>query len=133
MRVFLGGTCNETTWRDELIPMLQCDYFNPVVPDWNEAAQQNELKEREVCDVLLYVLTPAMTGVYSIAEIVEDSIMNATKTIVCLWGFPSTTARVDPKTHSVFAVMKMVQKYNVPVLTSLTDVADTINGRCFHQ
>lgn len=133
MRVFLGGTCNETTWRDELIPMLQCDYFNPVVPDWNEAAQQNELKEREVCDVLLYVLTPAMTGVYSIAEIVEDSIMNATKTIVCLLDFPPTTARVDQKTSSVFAVMKMVQKYNVPVLTSLTDVADTINGRCFHQ
>lgn len=133
MRVFLGGTCNGASWRDALIPMLQCDYFNPLVPEWDNDAQMNELREREECDVLLYVLTPEMTGVYSIAEIVEDSIMNATKTIVCLLDFPPTTARVDRKTSSIFAVMKMVQKYNVPVLTSLTDVADTINGRCFHQ
>lgn len=30
-RVFLGGTCNESTWRDELIKKLKIDYFNPVV------------------------------------------------------------------------------------------------------
>jgi hypothetical protein len=32
-KVFLGGTCAETTWRDDLIPKLQIDYFNPVVED----------------------------------------------------------------------------------------------------
>jgi len=32
-KVFLGGTCNESTWRDELIPMLEIDYFNPVVDE----------------------------------------------------------------------------------------------------
>ena len=34
MKIFLGGTCNESTWRDELIPNLTIDYFNPVVKDW---------------------------------------------------------------------------------------------------
>lgn len=34
MKVFLGGTCNESTWREKLIPMLKIDYFNPVVKDW---------------------------------------------------------------------------------------------------
>ena len=32
MKVFLGGTCAESKWREKLIPLLQCDYFNPVVP-----------------------------------------------------------------------------------------------------
>ena len=36
MKVFLGGTCNESTWRNRIIPMLAIDYFNPVVDDWNE-------------------------------------------------------------------------------------------------
>ena len=33
-KVFLGGTCNESTWRNELIPLLEnagVEYFNPVV------------------------------------------------------------------------------------------------------
>jgi len=38
MRVFLGGTCNKSTWRQRLIKLLKIDYFNPVVDDWNEEA-----------------------------------------------------------------------------------------------
>ena len=33
-KVFLGGTCNNSTWREELIPQLKIDYYNPVVKDW---------------------------------------------------------------------------------------------------
>jgi len=33
MKIFLGGTCNESTWRNRIIPMLEIDYFNPVVDD----------------------------------------------------------------------------------------------------
>jgi hypothetical protein len=35
-KVFLGGTCNESLWRDKLIKLLKIEYFNPVVPDWTE-------------------------------------------------------------------------------------------------
>lgn len=31
--IFLGGTCNNSTWRDELIPKLTNKYYNPVVED----------------------------------------------------------------------------------------------------
>ena len=31
MKVFLGGAGNESTWRNQIIPMLNIDYFNPVV------------------------------------------------------------------------------------------------------
>ena len=37
MRVFLGGTCGGSTWRNQIIPMLEkagINYFDPVVSDW---------------------------------------------------------------------------------------------------
>ena len=83
-RVFLGGTCNESTWRDELIPLLKVDYFNPVVDDWNEEAQKREIYERENDDIIAYCITPKMTGVYSIAEVVDDSNKRPEKVVLCV-------------------------------------------------
>ena len=68
-KVFLGGTCNESAWRDKLIKKLKIDYFNPVVDDWNEEAFQRELIEKEECDFLLFVITPKMTGVTFASDI----------------------------------------------------------------
>lgn len=87
-RIFLGGTCNESTWRDKLIKLIQengnrLDWFNPVVDDWTEECQKKELEEREKCDYCLYVITPKMTGVYSIAEVIDDSNKRPNKTIFC--------------------------------------------------
>jgi hypothetical protein len=84
MRIFLGGTCSTSKWRDELIPHLEMDYFNPVVDTWTEAAYQRELVERATCDLLLYVLTPLAAGYYSIAEVVDDSNKRPNRTIFCL-------------------------------------------------
>ena len=69
MKVFLGGTCNQSRWRDELIPQLKIDYFNPIVPTWTEEAYEQELVERATCDYCLYVITPRAKGFYSIAEV----------------------------------------------------------------
>jgi len=73
LKVFLGGTCNNSNWRNILIQDLKIEYFDPVVDDWTFEFQKEELKQRELCDVCLYVITPKMTGVYSIAEVVDDS------------------------------------------------------------
>lgn len=79
--VFLGGSCGESRWREELvIPRLTCTYFNPVVPDWTEECYQNELRHREGDDICLYVLSPKTKGLYSIAEVVDDSNKRPSKT-----------------------------------------------------
>ena len=86
MRVFLGGTCNDSTWRDTLMPMLDevgIDYFNPVVDDWTPECMAEEVRQRQSCDVCLYVITSEMTGVYAIAEAVDDSNKQPHKTIFC--------------------------------------------------
>lgn len=46
-KVFLGGTCNESDWRDSFIKKLKIDYFNPVVKDWNDEAYKEELKQKK--------------------------------------------------------------------------------------
>lgn len=81
MKVALMGTCNDSTWREELIPMLEIDYFNPVVKDWTEKCMIIEKLERATCGLLLYYITPKMLGVYSIAEVTEDAIKSPDKTI----------------------------------------------------
>lgn len=81
--VFLGGTCNESKWREDLISKISIDFFNPVVEDWTEEAQLEERRQREICTYNLYMITPLMKGVYSIAEVVEDSIKRPEKTLFC--------------------------------------------------
>lgn len=88
MTVFLGGTCGGSEWRDiflndEISKKLGIEYFDPVVKDWNEEAQKKEIFERENSDFCLYVITPLMTGVYSIAEVIDDSNKRPEKTLFC--------------------------------------------------
>lgn len=74
-RIFLGGTCAETTWRETLMPELDklgISYFNPVVENWTPECVDIENQEKETkCDCELYILTPQMKGVYSVAELVS--------------------------------------------------------------
>ena len=75
--IFLGGTCAGDSWRDKLIPEIEkrgFGYFNPVVKDWTpECIEKENLMKNEICDSHLYVLTPEMKGVYSIAEIINSA------------------------------------------------------------
>lgn len=125
--VFLGGTCGNSKWREELIPMLEIDYFNPVVPDWNEDAYQKELFMREHCNYCLYVLTPETDGLYSIAEVVDDSNKRPNKTILCVldnYGAIYT----DTQAKSISKVMEMVERNGSISFTTLEDVAYYLNS-----
>ena len=87
-KVFLGGTCNESTWRNKLIPLLEekgIEYYNPVVEDWTPEHQQEEYRQKEICDVHLYLITKKMKGVFSIAEAVA-SCQDASKLILFVFA-----------------------------------------------
>lgn len=78
-KIFLGGTCNNSTWRSQIEKIVQVAMFNPVVDDWTEECQAIEMDEKEnKCDIHLYVITSQMIGVFSIAEVI-DSVHNKTK------------------------------------------------------
>ncbi|NOQ71136.1 MAG: TIR domain-containing protein [Crocinitomix sp.] len=83
MKVFLGGTCNNSLWREDLIPKLTIDYFNPVVDEWNEEAYHTEVAAKLDCNYFLYCLTPKYTGYFSFAEVVNESFHYSNQTIFC--------------------------------------------------
>lgn len=76
--------------------------------DWNDEAYKEELKQRKICDYLLYVITPKMEGVYSIAEVVDDSNKKPKKTIFCYTEEDGGTFNKG-QTKSLDAVGKMVE------------------------
>lgn len=141
-KVFLGGTCNESKWREQLIPMLKnIDYYNPVVPDWTEECMAEERRQRMVCDYCLYVIAPRMKGVYSIAEVVDDSNKRPKKTILCILSKDTnpaldyTTAPGTPEfvyfdkseLKSLGQVAAMVQRNGGKYFKSLEEVANYLN------
>lgn len=129
-KVFLGGTCNNTTWREKLIGMLKIDYFNPVVDDWTPECMVREKVERNECDFCLYVITPSMTGVYSIAEVIDDSNKRPEKTIFCIL---EKDVEKNDKTFtksqlkSLHEVGRMVLRNGGEYFRSLEEVATHVN------
>lgn len=130
-KVFLGGTCNESTWRDELIPKLEdinFDYFNPVVENWTPECQAIEIYEKEnKCNIHLYVITNKMKGVFSIAEAIESVFSKDKKTIFCVLDnfdgeFP------DFQVKSLKAVGEMVERNGGKYVSSLDEVVEILNN-----
>lgn len=126
-KVFLGGTCNESDWRDILISKLKISYFNPVVDDWTPECMKEELKQRKLCDYVLYVITPLMTGVYSIAEVVDDSNKQPKKTIFCYLRRDKGYAFTKGQEKSLNAVGKVVIRNGGKFFATLDNVAKYLN------
>ena len=127
-KTFLGGTCNESTWRDELIPMLKIDWFNPVVDDWTPECMAEEIRQRQICDYCLYVITPEMTGTYAIAEAVDDSNKRPDKTVFCVLESANGISFTDGQMKSLRSVGEMVKRNGGYFATSLENVANWLNG-----
>lgn len=112
MKVFLGGTCAGWKWRDELQPLLKCDYYNPIVKN-------------------LYGITNGIKGVYSIAEVVDDSNKRPEKTIFLnLYKTYERSGESKQMAHSLKAVENMLKANGVVVFSSekaLLEVADYLN------
>ncbi|MNC08109.1 hypothetical protein D3C76_102640 [compost metagenome] len=127
MKVFLGGTCNGSKWRETLIPLLECDYFNPVVEDWTPECMDEELKQRAESDIVLYVITPYMTGVFSIAEVIDDSNKRPNKTILCILEEDGKAIWSAHQFKSLSQVARMAAENGVQVFNTLGRTAEAIN------
>ena len=125
MKVFLGGTCAGRKWRNEIIPLLKCDYYNPLVKNWSEKDRLREVHVRQTADYVLYVLTADMAGVYSIAEVIDDSNKRPQKTILCILydGFSSKMS------HSLNAVARLAKENGAKVCEDLNEVVQFLNTR----
>jgi len=126
-KVFLGGTCNESLWRNQIIPMLDIDYFNPVVDDWTEECMAREVQERKTCDICLYVITPRMTGTYSIAEVVDDSNKRPDNTVLVLLHDDGGLSFDKGQWKSLGAVARLIKSNGGHVCLGLEEAACFLN------
>lgn len=128
MKVFLGGTCAESKWREIIMPQLQCKYFNPVVEDWTPECQENEEREKLICDYHLYVITPKMQGVFSIAEVVNDSHeLPKGHCVFCVTKEDDDRDWTKGEMKSLDATAKMVEKNGAKICRSLDEVVKYLN------
>ncbi|MBN6739505.1 hypothetical protein JKG47_02945 [Acidithiobacillus sp. MC6.1] len=127
MKVFLGGTCNGSAWRDQMAPLLNVGSFNPVVEDWTPDRMKEELRQREGCDVCLYVITPKMTGTYSIAEVVDDSNKRPDRTVLVRLRDDGDARFDNVQWKSLGAVADMVMRNGGRAFDSLEEAANYIN------
>lgn len=128
-RIFLGGTCNNSTWRDRLISLLKTkDYFNPIVSDWTAEAQRKEAQEKIRCRYQLYVITPKMTGIFSVAELVDASNKNPAFTVACFLKSDEETAFDDGQWRSILATVILLRQNGTKCFFSLEEVASYFNS-----
>jgi len=82
------------------------------------------MRQKEICDFLLYVITKEMKGVYSIAEVVDDSNKRPEKTIFCYLedGFEESQIK------SLKATAELVRNNGANVFNSLSDVVNYLNN-----
>jgi hypothetical protein len=75
MTIFLGGSCNPTTWRDDIaIPMLEKagrNYYNPQVKDWRPELVEIEAEAKAKANTLLFVIDRQTRAIASILEATE--------------------------------------------------------------
>ncbi|XP_014219007.1 uncharacterized protein LOC106647217 isoform X2 [Copidosoma floridanum] len=73
--VFLGGSCNPTTWRTDIaIPTLQSlgiTYYNPQVSHWSPELIAQEYEAKETARVLLFVIDDRTRNCAGIIEAAE--------------------------------------------------------------
>ena len=125
--VGLFGTCAESKWRDEIIPLLKCNYFNPVVDDWNEEAQVQEDLMRKTASLIAFTITPELEGFYSFVEMTQLALERPSHVVICFlekYGDKSFNAS---QIKSIEAISKLMDGYKVPVLDSLEELAKYIN------
>lgn len=131
VKVFLGGTCGDSTWRSELIPMLRerVEFFNPQLPPgaWNEEAQKVEDYHRENDDICVYVITPEGEGFYSFVEVTDDSNKKPEATVLCVLTEAGGKKFEGHMLKCALKTMKLVAKNGVVVVDSLEALAEYLN------
>ncbi|KAJ6633543.1 hypothetical protein Bhyg_16976, partial [Pseudolycoriella hygida] len=130
--VFLGGSCNPTTWRkDVAIPALDefgISFYNPQVSDWTPDLIELEHRAKEKARVLFFVMdseTRASAGAIEAAHIAGQNsrhlvlVLHPYKPDQCILNEPiSSQEYIDLKRNQEL-LKELVIRRGIPVLDSI--------------
>jgi hypothetical protein len=133
--VFLGGTVGHNRWRRELLrlldargaPLQQC--FDPVVPEWTEAAREREERAKRDATLLVFYLgNPQEPGIplsaYSLLE-AGLAVCNDPLRTLLIFDFDGVTGHARQQLEQSEKLLR-AHDPRVPVLYSLGDAAARI-------
>lgn len=134
--VGLFGTCANSTWRESVVqPILEQEgvaYFNPVVKDWNDEAQRNEVKNAAEDAVIIMAITGETTAIASMAELgwqVYLASKNNQKVVVFIDDMPNDVKDETGASLRINKVRSLIRRYaekavnDVVLVNSLEDAA----------
>lgn len=136
LSVFLGGTCGDSTWREELISMLndKIKVFNPKVKHWTEECQIIEGEHKEKDDILLFVITPETDNAYSISEVTASSIAKPESTIVCVMDNINGESFKKHELNAWKKILADLKKlHRAYICKNLKEVAKELNRRALKK
>ncbi|KAL3872381.1 hypothetical protein ACJMK2_040311 [Sinanodonta woodiana] len=131
-RVFLGGSCNPTTWRaDKAIPFFkdhEITFYNPQVQSWIPELMELEAQAKQMADVLFFVVD---TETRAVASMIETAYLIACKRQVVMvipeYQKPSVMISEEKISDSELSDLErarliltdLAERNSVPVFTSL--------------
>lgn len=130
--VFLGGSCNPTTWRSEIaIPLLKqqlVNYYNPQVTRWYPELIEKENLAKEIDSVLLFFIDNQTRSISAMIEVAELSAThrklvcvineyNQTNTVIC--GELISNKELDELHHAQKIIKSLALRQGVPVFNDL--------------
>lgn len=111
-----------------LLQLEDIDIFDPTDVDvWDKAAIEKENKEKEIDDYIVFVITPEMQGVYSIAEVTDLSNKRPDNTLFCILDEYGDKAFNANQKKSMDAVYDLVKDNGAKCFDSLEEMAVFLN------
>lgn len=118
--IFLMGSMGDSGWREPI--KVACDrlgvtYFDPAVPEWNEAAKQRETEALQTAKVIVMAITRETASVAGLAE--------------SGWAFLSAVTRqqafglyIDPLFEDTSPEARMLETLSIGARTPIDTLED---------
>lgn len=137
--VFLGGSCNPTTWRrEEAIPVLESNnisFFNPQVDEWKPELVAVEAKAKETAKCVLFVIDNNTRSIVSMNEAVEYIFRNHNVVVLVVQTLSEGTmvagealfaSEAKDLNHARQYLRNIAERSNVPCFERVTDAVNAL-------
>lgn len=135
--VFLGGSCNPTTWRRDIaIPALNAlgiSYYNPQVSQWGPELIEQEFLAKQTASLLFFVIDSQTRSVASMLEVAHISGRQRKLVLVVLpyhgpgqlvCGEPITQREFEDLSSGQAVMQDLVERQGIPVFDNIPVALD---------
>ncbi|XP_018373261.1 PREDICTED: uncharacterized protein LOC108767728 isoform X3 [Trachymyrmex cornetzi] len=131
--VFLGGSCNPTTWRSDIaIPTLQnlgITYYNPQVSQWGPELIAQEYEAKQTARVLLFVIDNQTRNSAGIIEAAQLAATRSESLVLVIYpyrqgqailGETVSTQEYYDLMNGLLVLQYLMERQRVPIFESVS-------------